>query len=222
MSDKAINRTRSPDFYIDKKQGLRHLLHAAIRLTLDGEDPFAITMLGQGADKVLLDLLKHAKIDDPALFEEKIVPEHRKSFFDIYRQTFNFLKHADSDPEVKLPVHDIVRSNELLLFINVARYQRLYSEATRHMQSLIGLMGVLYPNLIKWENFGAQGLRLKEERKLYSHMTRRDAITLIRERTFADPAFIAERVDDLESVRKSYNWRLSGEPGREPFKIAAK
>ena len=44
--------------HIDKKQGLRHILHSAIRMTLNGEDAFAVNMLAQAADKVLLDLLK--------------------------------------------------------------------------------------------------------------------------------------------------------------------
>jgi hypothetical protein len=222
MSEKTkIKRRRQPDFYIDKKQGLRHLLHAAIRLTLEGEDPFAITVLGQAADKVLLDLLKHAKIDDPASFADRIVPEHRRQFFEIYREAFNFLKHADNDPQSTLPVHNIVHSNELLIFINVVRYQRLYSEITRHMQCFIGLIGVLHPTLIKWGD-EARGVQLKEQRKLFSHMTRRDAIRLIREQTFADPVFIGERTDDLESVGKSHSWRLSGKPGPEPFKIPVK
>jgi hypothetical protein len=51
--------------YISKREGVRHVLHAAIRCVFYGEDPFAIHLLGQSAEKVLLDLLKNAKIEDP-------------------------------------------------------------------------------------------------------------------------------------------------------------
>jgi hypothetical protein len=46
--------------YIGKREGVRHVLHAAIRSVFYGEDPFAIHLLGQSAEKVLLDLLENA------------------------------------------------------------------------------------------------------------------------------------------------------------------
>lgn len=44
-----------------KQEAVKHLLHAAIRLLGAREDPFAIHLLIQSADKLLIDLAKHAK-----------------------------------------------------------------------------------------------------------------------------------------------------------------
>ena len=214
------NDERSPPmFFIDKKEGLRHLLHSAIRMTLDGEDAFAINMLGQAADKVLIDLLKHAQIDDPIEFEDRIVPEHRKEFFRLYRRAFNFLKHAQDDAEEKLPVYNLIAANETLLFFNVIRYRRLFSEITTHMQMYFACAALLQPRFIKWENIGAKGQQLIDERKKIEYLTRHDAIKIIKENCYNSGKFLQERSEDLKFVYEANHMRLSGEPGPKGLKI---
>jgi hypothetical protein len=116
----APDSSDQPLRYIGKKEGVRHVLHAAIRSVFYGEDPFAIHLLGQSAEKVLLDLLKNAKIEDPIF--SLIKPEMRSEFFKYYREPYNFLKHADEDSDGKLRVHNIVASNDLLLYCCILRY----------------------------------------------------------------------------------------------------
>jgi hypothetical protein len=219
QKDEANGDRPAPNFFIDKKQGLRHLLHSAIRMILDGEDPFAINMLGQAADKVLLDLLKHAKIDDPIEFEDRIVPEHKKEFFRLYRQAFNFLKHADDDPNEKLPVYNLILGNETLLFFNIIRYRRLYSETTTHMQLYISCVALLHPGYIKWQNMGEKGQQFVDSRKAIEHLTRANALDLFRKRCYGNGKFLTERADDLKLVGESNHQRLSGKPGPPRFRI---
>jgi hypothetical protein len=96
-----VQNDREPPLrYISKEEGVRHILHAAIRSVFYGEDPFAIHLLGQSAEKVLLDCLKNAKIEDPLL--SLLKPELRSEFFKFYREPYNFLKHADRDSGDKL------------------------------------------------------------------------------------------------------------------------
>ena len=74
-----------PRRYIDKKEGVRHVLHAAIRSVLNEEDPFAIHLLCQSAEKVLIDLLKNQGSDDPF----SIIPaEKRNEWYDVHRETW--------------------------------------------------------------------------------------------------------------------------------------
>jgi len=82
--------TDSPRRYINKREGVRHVLHAAIRALLSGEDPFAIHLLGQSAEKVLIDLLENGGVKDP-LFS-LLKPDMRSIFFDIYRRILQFSK----------------------------------------------------------------------------------------------------------------------------------
>jgi hypothetical protein len=219
MPDKRSGDVREPKFYIDKKQGLRHLLHSAIRMTLDEEDAFAINMLAQAADKVLLDMLKHARIDDPTEFEDRIVPEHRSEFFSAYRRTFNFLKHAKKDYAEQLPVYDLVAGNEFLLFFNVIRYHRLFSEYTTHMQFFFACATLLHPKFIKWQNMGEVGRQFVDERKRLEHLSRNDAMRTIRQHCYENGKFLKERADDLRLVNEANHVLLSGEPGPKRLRI---
>lgn len=188
-------------------------------MTLEGEDAFAINMLAQAAEKVLLDLLKHAQMDDPIQFEDRIVPEHRKEFFRIYRQAFNFLKHANEDPNAKLPVHDIVVANEALLFFNILRYRRLFSEITYHMQIYFACAALLHPRFIKWQNIGIQGQSFLNERRNFAYVTRSKAIKIIKKNCYQTGEFLQERADDLSIVDEANHFRLSGQPGPEGIRI---
>src|SRR5438046_6516059 len=96
---------------IDKEQAVPYLLHSAIRLIMEGEDPFAIHMLAQSADKLLVDLAKargeYLKVD----WELYIKDEYQAEFFKKHREIYNFFKHADRDFDNALPVKDIIMLN---------------------------------------------------------------------------------------------------------------
>jgi hypothetical protein len=132
--------------YISKREGVRHILHAAIRSVFYGEDPFAFHLLGQSADKVLLDLLANAKIKDPIF--SLLKPEKRSEFFEAYREPYNFLKHADRDSDGKLGVRNIVAANDLLLFCCILRYDVLFGSHTQHMRVFSVFVGSFYPGIV--------------------------------------------------------------------------
>jgi hypothetical protein len=132
-----------PRRYIDKREGVRHVLHAAIRSVLNEEDPFAIHLLCQSAEKVLIDLLEKQGSTEPLSL---IIPvEKRRQWFSIHRETYNFLKHADRDSDDRLGVHNIVASNDLLLLACIIRFGLLFGPYTRHMSAFMIFADVLYP-----------------------------------------------------------------------------
>jgi hypothetical protein len=108
-----------PKRYITKIEGVRHVLHSAIRCQLGGENPFAIHILAQSVERVLVDILKAENIPDP--FYSLIKPERKAEFFAAYREPVNFLKHADKDHDGLLPVYDIVRASDLALLGAIVR-----------------------------------------------------------------------------------------------------
>ena len=55
-----LPRSWLPKRTLTKKQAIRHLIHAAVRMIAAGEDPFAIHLLTHSADKLLIDLAKKA------------------------------------------------------------------------------------------------------------------------------------------------------------------
>jgi bifunctional ADP-heptose synthase (sugar kinase/adenylyltransferase) len=89
--DRNISR-RLPRRAIDKKEAARHLIHSAIRLVLKKEDPFAIHVLIQSADKILIDLAKKRGID--------VTIDRKKDLPKDYR-----------DADLIKPIQDIMLSN---------------------------------------------------------------------------------------------------------------
>ena len=46
---------RTPRRHLDKHEAIRHLIHSAIRLVMQAEDPFAVHLLVHSADKMLIE-----------------------------------------------------------------------------------------------------------------------------------------------------------------------
>jgi hypothetical protein len=188
--------TESPRRYINKREGVRHVLHAAIRALLSGEDPFAIHLLGQSAEKVLIDLLENGGVKDP-LFS-LLKPDMRSIFFDIYRESYNFLKHADRDSDGKLGVRNIVGSNDLLLFTCILRYGVLFGSYTQHMSIFLRFAGLLYPGIVDWDQWPNLKNLLKEATR--GPLTRGEATAITRLAMQQNPECQREAQQDLDDV----------------------
>src|SRR5262249_17471477 len=186
----------SPRRYINKREGVRHVLHAAIRAVLSNEDPFAIHLLGQSAEKVLIDLLANEGVEDP-LFS-LLKPDMRSVFFDIYRESYNFLKHADRDSDGKLGVRNIVGSNDLLLFTCIVRYGVLFGSYTQHMSIFLRFAGFHYPGIVDWHQFPNLKNLLKEAAR--GSLTRGELITYVRFAMQQNPDCQREAQQDLDDV----------------------
>jgi len=100
---------------LDKQEAIRHLIHTAIRLISDMEDPFAVHVLVHSADKLLIDMANKRGRQLRLDWESYIKPEFHKEFFAKHRASYNYFKHADKDFNDDLPVFDIMRLNVITL-----------------------------------------------------------------------------------------------------------
>jgi hypothetical protein len=186
-----------PKRLLSKQEGVRHILHSAIRGTLRCEDPFAIHLLAQSAEKILIDVNTKAGLPDP-LFS-MLKPGRATEFFAIYRESYNFLKHADKDGDGYLEVHEIVGSNDLSLFMSTFRYGTLFGKYTAHMFCMMMFAAVQYPGIITWE--AIPDLKGKVMAALTLDQTRAELADSLALAMSADPACQAEMADDLTDVR---------------------
>jgi hypothetical protein len=69
---------KPPKRTITKRQAIRHLIHCAGRMLAAREDPFAIHLLIQSADKLLIDIAKKEKRSQVFTWDEMLKPEYRK------------------------------------------------------------------------------------------------------------------------------------------------
>lgn len=136
---------------LSKQDAIRHLIQGAIRLFMSGEDAFIIHMLIQSADKLLIDVAEKSGKKLAHDWETFIRPEKKNFFFNKFRETYNFFKHADHDFGKDLPVVDIVKLNLITLFVAVQNYYGLYSSFTGHMSLFNLFVQCAIPDIFKMD-----------------------------------------------------------------------
>jgi hypothetical protein len=204
MSEPAFNEdTHEPRRWIDKQEAVRHLMHTSIRLIIKQEDPFAIHLLINSADKMLIDLSKKIGTELRMNWEDYIKPEFHGQFFKKIRETYNYLKHADEDYAVELPVRDIMMINVLTLFFCTANYSKLFGEVTDHMTLFLVFVMHVMPQIITPELEQKSGL-LKEMR-ITQGMTPDFFFETFKENQDTLPRFGREVAKDLQDIIDFYH-----------------
>jgi hypothetical protein len=138
-----------PRRYLDKQEAIRHLVHGAIRLVIDKEDPFVIQLIAHSADKLLIDVAKKKGTYLELDWELYIKDEYHKDFFEDYRQTYNYFKHADKDFTKRLPVYDIAILNVMAVFMCAVNYVKLFEVSSHHVRVYFWFVQLLMPNIVK-------------------------------------------------------------------------
>jgi hypothetical protein len=199
-------RRLPPKRTITKQQAVRHLINSACRMIAAREDPFAIHLLIQSADKLLIDLAR--KRDQKLAFNwgDFSEPEYKDAIFVVIRKTSNYFKHADKDHEVLLHVGDIAKLNILQLRICIVNYRGLFGEWTDHMNLLLLVAKIVSPNAFvlpdQREKFDAVFSDLK-------HMTLNGYLRCMW-KAFKPllPNLVSERAEDLQDTRSLYSARI--------------
>lgn len=190
------NDRDEPDRFITKLEGVRHVLHCAIRCTLAGEDPFAINILAQSAEKVVVDILSANGKPDP--FYSMLNPSHSKEFFNAYREPVNFLKHADKDHDGLLPVYDLVRLTDFAILGTIVRLLSLEEPLTGHMRVMLIFMGAQYPRVMNIKEFPAFAEAIEQARQQSS--TRGSLAAHLQNAVISDARCKSETIVDLADV----------------------
>jgi hypothetical protein len=199
-----------PKRTITKQQAVRHLIHSAARMIAAGEDPFAIHLLIQSADKLLIDLAKRMGRTLAFNWDEFIKPEYKDAVLNIIRETSNYFKHADKDHDETLHVGDIAKTNFLQIGICIANYHGLFGEWTDHMKLLFNVAKLVSPD----------GFVLPDQREQFDAVLPR-----IHRMTLAEylnpnmwddpmiktvlPNLAVEKAEDLQDTRALYDARIS-------------
>jgi hypothetical protein len=195
-----LGERESPRRWLTKQQAVRHLIHAAVRLIVAGEDPLATHLVIQSADKLLVDLAPHTVAGKlPIDFTEIMEPEYKDALLRVYRETFNFLKHADRDHDQSLHVGDIALSNVLQLGICIYNFSGLSNEFTDHMR-----LGSIFARLAFPDGFVGKDQRAFHDQAVGSlgSFTLRQFLAAQRSGavTHLFPNLEAEREEDLQDV----------------------
>jgi hypothetical protein len=187
---------RSTARTLSKQEAIRHLIHAAIRMIIDEEDPLATHLIVQSADKTLIDIAKKRGKELRFDWELYIKDEFHKEFFKRRRAMYNFLKHADRDFADDMPIDNIMTRNLMDLYVLIANYNTLFDEKTNHMILFQIFVIQVFPGIIvPPESLRPIMLQGTEESK---GITPREFFELIKNRHDLLPKFYLERSQDLE------------------------
>jgi hypothetical protein len=132
----------------NKLEAARRLIDAAIRMLLGREDPLAVYAIAYSSFNVLRDL---SKTNSQETFLKRMMsniqPGMEGKFWKEMNKTWNFLKHADSDPAATLEnVEEEV--NEAILFLATQLYNDITHKLSPEMIVLVGFFSVLHPELM--------------------------------------------------------------------------
>jgi hypothetical protein len=196
----------SPQRTLDKQEAIRHLIHTAIRLIANREDPFAIHVLIQSADKLLIDMGNKLGKELHFDWEWYIKPEFHREFFTEHRAIYNYFKHAEKDFDQKLPIGDIMRANILPLSICSANYNELFGEFTAHMWMYALFVMALYPKIVNSRSI--VGTKVLEELPSFEGMTPGEFFDKVQDNPSTFPGFVGEaskdRADNLDFYYLSF------------------
>jgi hypothetical protein len=192
----AANHLKTPRRYINKRGALRHLVHSAIRLTLAGEDPFAIHLLIQSGEKLVRGIANKAGVLLRLDFDPHLKGGTREEFYYFWRIAYNYFKHAEHDADIDLGVHDIHRQNILALLVLSDGFGQVYGSRTAHVQLYMVALACVMP--ARLELFPGMAEVAEEARRKMKGLTIGEYFGFILE-TAAQyfPDFETERREDL-------------------------
>jgi hypothetical protein len=208
MKTDSMNATtkhpqRLPRRLLDKQEAARHLIHGAIRLVINKEDPFIVHLAVHSAEKVLSDVAKSRGLYLHLDWELYIKDEHHKEFFAQHRETYNYFKHANRDSAEGLPVHDIMMLNVMALFMAVVNYSKLYTVFTEHMRLYICFSRILMPNVLAPTE--EQKRAAAESPFLPDKLTPAEFFAAVRAHPeLIAPNLLKEKIDDLADILDFY------------------
>ena len=188
---------------LDKQEAIRHLIHAAIRLIAKEEDRFAIHVLIQSAEKMLIDMGEKLGKELHFDWEWYIKPEYHKKFFTKNRSLYNFFKHAKKDFDAVIPIEDIMKLNTLPLSICCANYSQLFSKSTVHMWVYSIFVAALYPEIIKPTDI--LGAKMLKEIPSFEGITPREFFEVLQKDPSIFSRCIGEAANDRADIGDFYH-----------------
>jgi len=191
---------------LNKQEAIRRLIHAAIRMLAAEEDPFAVHLLIQSADKTLIDVAKKLGKELRVDWELFIKDEHHKEFFTLHRAIYNYMKHGDKDANDEIEIEDIQTRNLLDLYALIANYGATYNTKTRHMHLFQIFVLQLYPDLIVAQ--GAFKDQLKRSNVDSAYLTPREFFKQVEE-NHVMPGLMTERLKDFAVFGDFYSLTFS-------------
>lgn len=132
---------------ITKIEAAERQINAAIQMMFESKDPLAVHSLAMAGFGIVRDLGKKKSVSIHQKIEDRIAPGKIPKFWQVFRRSSNFLKHADHFPDGILETFNEAQ-NPLLLFISSAYFFELTKRHSQEMLVLMSWVSLKYPNFL--------------------------------------------------------------------------
>lgn len=138
--------------FIDKQKVVEWQINAAIRGIWRGECAVSTHVIALSARQIILELAKARGIALASDIKRVIRSEHLKDFERLWKERYNFFKHADNDHADEVNIANLSLTNEIDTLYNIRNYKAVFDHSSQHM-NLFGIYCALrFPNAIKLDN----------------------------------------------------------------------
>jgi hypothetical protein len=135
---------------INKVDAARRQLVTAIRIFFERKDPLAVHTIAAATQQILLDI-RSSKVESLLIDNEIIRSEKRKEINRMFRETQNFLKHADEDKDKMLKYYPDF--TPFFLLDATYLYEQITGDKLVEGIVLSGWFRVKYPELFSNSHF---------------------------------------------------------------------
>ena len=138
----------------DKPKVLRSQLDSAVRLVSLEDDFVAAHSIVMACEELFRTWYVQNNLFVDFDYRIFIKDEYHKEYLKTIRADYNFFKHADRDLDdvIEVDHEHFHRRNEVLLFLHIAGYRKVFGEISPVMTAYFQWATIAYPDFIKWEN----------------------------------------------------------------------
>jgi len=133
--------------YIDKQTVVKWQVNASIRNILAGECPVATHVIVQSAREIMYEYAKAKNIELIHDLSNLVKPEHVKTVRAVFKEHYNFFKHADKDADDEIDITNIHVVNEAETMLNIGKFNQLFKIPSQHMMVFNMYMMMRKPDL---------------------------------------------------------------------------
>jgi hypothetical protein len=132
---------------VNKIDVAKRQVEASIRLHFSGEDPIVVHTIASAAHQILRDISGHRETSEwHKDLTQLIRPDMKKEFWANINKSYNFLKHADKDPDETLELEENINDHTIISCCGY--FITLGYAASSEMLGFVRWYEIMYPQIL--------------------------------------------------------------------------
>jgi len=153
---------------ITKETAARRLVASSVKAILWDHDPIGVHVMVLACHALLREYGDAKGLKSKLDWRNYIRPEYRQEAFrDYIKRPYNFLKHAQRDPDEILDIGNLPTQNDMMLLFNCIAHIEFFGKSFPHANLHLSRIQIEHPNFLKDGNYKDIILSLANEMSEY-------------------------------------------------------